>query len=334
VSKTTTKRLKIASVGLGWWGNELAKGIACNIDQAELTSCYSPSADEMKAFQARFLAVPASSFESILSNPDIDAVVLATPHSLHAEQATAALKAGKHVFVEKPFTLTFESAQSTIAAAKAVSRILAIGHNRRLSPAAQFLKRMNDQSEFGELLHVEANYSINSAMNYQTGFWRAQRLEAAGGSLASLGLHMVDIMGWLFGPIKRVACLARRVSVPVDIDDVTVGLFEFESGLTGSLATFFASPLISQLRVSGTNVVADVRDDFSRLELTNATGETRDKTFHAVDTVALEIAHFIAACRTGSPLPIAPSEAARNIAVMEAFVASATANGDWTTVQS
>ena len=286
-----------------------------------------------KPFTTRFSAAPANSFESILANPEIDAVVLATPHSLHAAQATAALRAGKHVFVEKPFTLTFQSAKTTIAAAEVAHRILAVGHNRRLSPVAQFLKRMNDHRDFGELLHVEANYSINSAMKYQHGFWRGQRVEAAGGSLASLGLHMVDIMGWVFGPIKRVACLARRVAVPVDIDDVTVGLLEFESGLTGTLATFFASPLISQFRVSGTNAVVDVRDDFSRLELTNSEGETTNKEFHAVDTVALEIRQFIAACKTGAPLPIEPSEAARNIAVMEAFVNSAAANGNWTAVQ-
>lgn len=333
-SKNTNQRpLRIASVGLGWWGKELAAAISASGEEAKLVRCFSPDNDEMDQFQKVFGAAPAPSYRSIIEDPDIDAVVLATPHSLHAEQAIQAANSGKHVFVEKPFTLTLESAAAAIAASEAAGRVLAIGHNRRLSPAATVLKKMVRDGEFGELLHVEANFSINSAMNYLPGFWRAQRQEAAGGSLASLGLHMIDIMCWLFGPMKRIACLGRRVCVPVDIDDVTVGLIEFESGLTATLSTFFASPLISQFRVSGTACVADVQDDFSRMHLTKADGTRTTETFEAIDTVAAEITRFIKACQTGAALPITPIEAANNVAVLEAFVASASASGRWTTVK-
>jgi predicted dehydrogenase len=303
-------------------------------DRARLVSCYSPDADERATFARRFSVSPAESFEAVLADRNVDAVLLATPHSVHAPQVIEAAAAGKHVFVEKPFTLTVESARAAAKAAEAAGVVLAVGHNRRLSAGARALKRLVEEGAFGALLHVEANYSIDSAMRYRPGAWRADRREAAGGALASLGLHMVDTIGWLFGPVERVRCSARRVAVPVDIDDVTVGFLQFRSGLTASLVTMFASPLISHLRIAGTACIAEAFEDFGRIALRCADGASRTLKPAQVDTVAQEIGGFLRACRKGGDAPVPTADAIHNVAVLEAMVASARADSAWVKVQN
>lgn len=325
--------VNVASVGLGWWGNELAEGVLKHADRARLVACYSPDADERAAFAQRFSVSPADSFEAVLADRNIDAVLLATPHSTHAPQVIEAAGAGKHIFVEKPFTLTVESARAAAKAAEAARVVLAVGHNRRLSAGARALKRLVEEGAFGTLLHVEANYSINSAMHYRPDAWRADRREAAGGALASLGLHMVDTMCWLFGPVERVRCQARRVAVPVDIDDVTVGFLQFRSGLTASLVTMFASPLISHLRIAGTACVAEVFDDFGRIVLHRADGTLQTLEPAPVDTVAQELGEFLQACLKGGTVSVPPLAATHNVAILEALVASARADSAWVGVQ-
>lgn len=326
--------LRAASVGLGWWGCELAKAAMKSSDSIALARCFSPDEAEMESFAAQFGAVPSPSFDAILRDDAIDAVLLATPHSTHALQVERAAGAGKHIFVEKPFTLTRDSAVAAASAAASAGRVLAVGHNRRFSAAARKLKRMVVGKAFGQLLHAEANFSVNSAMRYTPDFWRADRSEAKGGALASLGLHMVDVMTWLFGPVKRVSGLCRRVAVPVDIDDVSVGLLDFENGMTATLTTLFASPLVSHLRISGTACVADIEDDFGKIRLRRDDGRVEETVLDPVDTVHTELEHFVAACLHGKKLLVTPAQAIGNVAVMEAFVESASHDGRWAAVQN
>ena len=117
----------------------------------------------------------------------------------------------------------------------------------------------------GTVLHLEGHFSSPSALGYRPDMWRAQRAEAPGGGLASMGLHIVDTMQWLFGPVGRVSCLARRAAAPVDIDDVATALFEFDLGLTATLSSLFATSLDAWLRVCTTNGIFAASEDFARL---------------------------------------------------------------------
>ena len=320
--------LRAASIGLGWWSGELAAAIQGRSDRIGVVSCYSRSADKRAAFADKFGTGQHDSFKAVLADPDIDAIILTTPHSLHAAHIEQAAAAGKHVFVEKPFTLTANSGRAAAAACARAGVVLAVGHNRRFAPAAVALKRMIADGDFGTLLHLEANFSAPGALSYTSDRWRANRVESPGGGLAGLGIHMIDLLCWLAGPVVQLSAQSKRRAAPVDIDDTTSAIMEFGSGATGYLGTVFASPKTTFLNVYGTeaNAFADIDGDTLRVQVAGAAApEKRD--VEVVDTLRAELEAFAASCLDGAELWIEPAEAAHAVAVMEGIVESAARGG-------
>ena len=315
--------LRAVSMGLGWWSDELAGAIQGQSEAIQVVSCYTRSADKRAAFAEKFGTGQHKSYEAVLADPDVDAVILTTPHSLHAEHVTMAAEAGKHVFVEKPFTLTAESGVAAAAACARAGVVLAIGQNRRFSAAAQALRGMLDGGEFGTLLHLEANFSAPGALKYTPDKWRSNRIESPGGALAGLAIHMIDLLCWLGGRALSVSAQAKRRAVPVDIDDTTSAILEFESGATGYLGSIFACPYTSTLNVYGTmaNAFALVDGNELKVQLPGEAPEARP--LDPVDTLKAELEEFAEACRGGPEFRVLPAEAIHNVAVMEAIVASA-----------
>ncbi len=321
----------VAVIGLGWWGRELARA-ARGVAGLDPVVAVSPDAGERAAFAQDHDCPTAPALADALGDPAVRAVLIATPHSAHAEQVAAAARAGRHVFVEKPFTLTAASGRQAAAACREAGIVLTVGHNRRLAPAAARLRSLLAQGALGTVLHLEGHFSSPSALSYRPGAWRAQRAEAPGGGLASMGLHIVDTMQWLFGPLERVSCLARRVAAPVDIDDATTALLRFESGLTATLSSLFATAPDAWLRVCTTEGIFTASEDFTRLHRRTMDGRTDELPLEPVDTVALQLERFAAAIHGTGTVAVTPEEAIANVAAMEAMVASAAANGAWRTI--
>lgn len=321
--------MKVASVGLGWWSDELAKAVHGKTDKVCIVGGAARTPAKRAAFAERFGARPYDSYEAVLRDPEIDGVILTTPHSLHAEHVVDAAKAGKHVFVEKPFTLTPASAARAAEACAKAGVVLAVGHNRRFAPAAVELKRMVDSGEFGTILHAEANFSAPSALSYTPERWRASRIESPAGGLAGLGIHMIDALVWLLGPVRRLVCQARRRAVKVDIDDTTSALLQFEAGYTGYLGTQCAAPFTAYLRVLGTEANAEARADFTLLEVHRAGGNPHQVSLPAIETLRAELEAFAEACAGGRPFPVRPEEAIHGVAVMEAMARSAARSSAW-----
>src|SRR5262249_31902060 len=123
--------LRAGSVGLGWWSDELAKAVQGKSKSIGIASCYSRTPEKRKAFAERFATGTHDSYEALLADPQIDAVLLTTPHSQHAQHVIQAAEARKHVFVEKPFTLTAASGRAAADACAKAGVVLAVGHNRR-----------------------------------------------------------------------------------------------------------------------------------------------------------------------------------------------------------
>ena len=319
--------LRAASIGLGWWSDELAKGIHGRSSEIAITGCYSRSPDKRRAFADRFGARMFESYEAVLADPSIDAVILTTPHSQHGRHICAAAEAGKHVFVEKPLDVAVEAARPAIDACRRRKVVLAVGHNRRFSAVARELQRLLQAGAFGTLLHAEANFSAPGALSYTTERWRAQRRESPGGAIAALGIHMIDLLTWMLGRVVRVRALALHRAVPVDIDDTTSTLFEFSSGATGYLGTLFACPRVNYLNIYGTAANAYGRVDEDRLELERANLGRERLPIEPVDTIHAELKAFAEACAGGAAYPIEPESALHNVAVMEAMVASAARAG-------
>jgi len=327
--------LKVACVGLGWWSEELAKAVHGKTGKLLIVGGAARTAAKRAAFAERFGARGFDSFEAVLRDPEIDAVILTTPHSLHAEHVIAAAKAAKHVFVEKPFTLTHSSAVKAAAACAEAGVVLAVGHNRRFAPAAVELKRLVDAGTFGTILHAEANFSAPSALAYTPERWRASRIESPAGGLAGLAIHMIDALIWLLGPIARVVCQAKRRAVTVDIDDTTSALIDFAAGYTGYVGTQCAAPYSLFLRVLGTKANAEARGDFTQLELQRAGGKPEPVALApSIDTLRAELEAFADACAGGPAYPVPIEQAIHGVAVMEAMGLSAERGGAWLDIAS
>jgi len=326
--------LRAASIGLGWWSDELAQAVQGRSEAVRIVTCFSRSVDKRAAFAEKFSTGQHESYEAVLADPEVDAVLLTTPHSMHARHIGEAAAAGKHVFVEKPLSLTAESGRTAVAACARAGVVLAVGHNRRFASAPRAIRRMIEAGEFGTLLHGEANFSAPGGLSYTPDRWRSSRLESPGGGIAGLAIHMVDALTWLLGPVERVMAQAKRRAVSVDIDDTTSALFEFRSGATGYIGTMMACPYTSFLNVFGTKANAFAQVDGNALTVHRMGASPTAGEIEPVDTLRAELEEFAAAVAGGGQrqFRIRPEEAVHNVAVMEAMVVSVESGGRSVTI--
>jgi len=315
--------LRAATIGLGWWADELAQAVQGKSKKIRITTCYSRMHQNRAKFAKKYGTTTHDSYEKLLTDKDVDAVLLCTPHSLHAEHVEQAARAGKHVFVEKPFTLTAESGKAAAAVCTNHGRVLAVGQNRRFAAATQEVKRLLKSGDFGTPLHCEANFSNPRPLQYKPDSWRANRIESPGGGIAGMGVHMIDAMTHLLGPITRVQAQCARLAVSVDIDDTTSALFEFASGATGYLGTIGACPLTVFFNLYGTSANAFAAPDANRLTLHRSGRDPEEVNLTPVDTLKAELEEFSDACSGDTKYRVQPEEAIHTVAVMQAMVASA-----------
>jgi len=312
--------LKVASVGLGWWGGTLAeKGRLAGIDIAR---CYARNPEQREEFAQAHGAVPAESLDEVLSDPGVDAVLIATPHSTHADLVAAAAEAGKHVFVDKPFTLTVAEGKRAIRAVDAAGVVLQVGHNRRRQPANRRLKEMVDNGELGMIQYAEANLSYPKGLNPRSG-WRGDPAESPAGGMTGLGVHMADNLNYLLGRASRVAAFSRRVIGVGNLDDVTTATLEYDSGPLASLGTAMVIPDIARTALWGTEAAAANEMDGERFSYQKV-GE-KDRTVQPVetiDTVVDELQEFAANVRNGTQAETGGPEALEVVAVLEGIVES------------
>jgi predicted dehydrogenase len=329
--------LRLAFVGTGWWGAELAKAAAALPDAIEIAGFHSLDDEQCRRLIERHGGALFDSFEQILNDKSVRAVALATPHSQHVPQALAAAAARKHVFVEKPLALDVDSARRAAAVCEEARVVLAVGHNRRFMPGARKIRELLPRC--GKIVHAEAHYSGDLMMRLPAGHWRLSRAEMPAAGMAPMGLHMVDLLQWLLGPIARVCAVAKRQAEwnnGADVDDTCAALFELASGATGSLASHLATRTTVDLRLYGTRARLEARGDPlavtrfpATLALSPSQGEAETWTFEGDESVVRQLAAFADACAGQAPYPVTVEEAVRNVAVMQAIAASSLAGGTW-----
>lgn len=324
--------LNAAIVGLGRWGQNLVNH-AQGSDKIRFVAGVLRHVENAKDYAAQHNLRLYDDYGKALADREIDAVVLATPHSIHAEQVIAAAKAGKHVFTEKPFTLTTESA---IAAARACARhkvTLAVGYNWRFQPALQEIRRMIDDGRLGRLLHIEGNFCGPSAYFYGREHWRQKRAEGPAGGMSGRGVHVVDAMLYLAGPVTSVHAQSDRLAQDFGLDDTTSMLFRFRNGTTGYLGTIIATPETWRMQVFGARAWVEVGDiehltTWTMRVCTVDPKNPRAKnppqviTFPDVSTERAELEHFAEAAEARRPLAVASGDEVHGVTVLEAIMDS------------
>jgi predicted dehydrogenase len=331
--------INAAIVGMGWWGRTLVEAVQTDSDQirfvAGATRTVSP---EVKAFAEAQKLTLVDSYEKLLADTNVDAVVLATPHSLHSAQVVAAATAGKHVFCEKPFALHKADAEAAVAATQQAGVTLGLGYNRRFHPEMTKLRRQIQSGELGTILHFEATMTFPNALFLKPEAWRADKEETPCGGLTPMGVHAIDGMIDLGGEIERVYCQSFHRVVPVDSDDTTSMLFRMTNGASGYLGTITATgPGFSfqvfgsqgSVRLEGMTHVAGASSDERRTRLfgtckfqpIKGPADTWEAARLDVTRACLEA--FATAASGGAPYLIPTREMIHGAAVTEAVVRSA-----------
>lgn len=322
-----------AIVGLGRWGQRLVDSAAAPRSSAiRFTHAVARTPDNARAFCAKHDLRFSTDLADLLAEPSIQAVVFATPHSQHADQVARAAAAGKHVFVEKPFTLDLASAERAAEACRRAGVVLALGHNRRFLPAIAEMKRLVAAKALGEILHLEGAFSGNFGLGYRPGIWRATREESPAGGMTAMGIHIIDAFIHLAGEIRSARCESQRKVLSVELDDTTSALFRFAGGATGYLSTLTATGRMVRVQVFGTRGWAHLLDHHI-LETCDIDGRVTRHEYPPTDIERRELESFAEAIEGKAPYPVPVDEAVHGVAVMEATFRSAARDGERVTVE-
>ncbi len=315
------EKVRLASVGLGWWSNILADAVGRS-GAGEIVRGFARSEDARKAFAEKHGCRPAASLDEILKDPEVDGILVATPHSTHPDIICEAASAGKHIFVEKPLTLTVAEAKRAVKAAANADVTLLVGHNRRRQGANRRIREMIDKGELGVVHQLESNLSLAMGLNPRQG-WRNDADECPVGAMTGLGVHMVDNLHYLAGPVKRLSALSKKIAAKGNLDDVTAIVLEFESGPLGYIGTTYVISKICVTSVYGTEASAWAEEEATRLFVQKPDAEARSEVpCETVDHLAEQMGEF-AGCIRGTATPeTGGPEATEVVAVLEAVIES------------
>jgi predicted dehydrogenase len=230
--------MNVACIGMGWWSDVLADAIVRS-GRMKIASCYSRSRDKREAFARKYACTAAASYEEILGDRRIEAIINTTPNSAHLETTYAAAAAGKHVFLDKPIANTIDDARAITAACRQAKVVLALGYQRRRESQFRWIKQNLDK--FGKLVNAEANISRDRLGKIDLSSWRYTAEGMPGGVMLQIGIHYTDVLEYLIGPVKAVSGRFVRLVLPGDNPDVASLVLEHENGALSTLNASYAS---------------------------------------------------------------------------------------------
>lgn len=314
--------LNVAMVGLGRWGQTILNSVQGKSDRLRIVHGVSKEPELAEPLARRHGFRLSTDLQDALSDAEVQAVILATPHSLHVEQVRMAASAGKPVWCEKPLALTRAEAARAIAAVEAAGVPLATGNNKRCFASMRELAHIVSSGELGEVMHIEGHFS-NEHSTRVAGGWRDDPAESPGAGMTGAGLHLLDAFVNLCGPIRSVHARVVSKKAPPDPRDAVAGLVEFKTGATGLFATVRAAPMFWRVHVFGTSGSAEARGE-NDLILAKIGGATEHRSFEPVDSLRVLLERFADAVEGKAPFPVTPPQMLDVIGAFEAVLTSMT----------
>ena len=306
---------------MGWWSDVLADAIKRS-GKLTIAACYSRSEEKRQKFASKYGCRAAQSYEEILNDRSIEAIVNTTPNSVHLETTVAAAKAGKHVFLDKPIANTIEDARGLTQACRRAKVVLALGYQRRRESHFRWIKQ--HIGEFGKLVNAESNISRDRLGKIDLNSWRYTAEGMPGGVMLQIGIHYTDVLEYLLGPVKAVTGQFVRLVLPGDNPDVASLIMEHENGALSTLNASYASASEYYLM----NVYGKERTAFydmaSGLRILKR-GETKAQAVACVenDTIVEELEEFMRAVRGEIAPEMDGEKSTASLAVILAGIKSA-----------
>lgn len=311
---------------------------------AELPNARLVAVADSKLERARELAsdfgVQAVEVEALLARADIDVVCVCVPSGQHAAVGVGAAAAGKHVVTEKPIDITLEAADRLIAACRQHGVKLTVISQHRWDPGVHALKELVEGGRLGRLILGDAYVKwYRTQEYYDSGVWRGTWSLDGGGALMNQGVHYVDLLQWVMGPVESVFARARTLSHErIEVEDVALAILSFESGAVGVLecSTAVYPGFSDRLEVSGTGGTVIVEaGELKVSELKEERGETSAYGGKAEVTAATspsnvshyghreQLRDFLDAIEADRPPAIDGEEARKPLAIILAVYESA-----------
>ena len=328
--------IRAAIVGLGRWGRSLVASVQGKSTQLRFVRAHTRTRASAEEFCRQYDVPLVDSYEQILADPEVDAVVLATPHSLHETQIIAAAAAGKHIHVEKPITLDRAGADRAVEAARKAGVVLAVGYCPRFHPSIVEVRRRLAQGRLGAVVSMVAQHTTSTAQFIVPENWRAAPEEAPGGALTAVGVHALDHMIEFAGRVRDVRCATAR-TFPGPSDDTTTVMLHFESGATGLIFCSVATATNFSFTLYGSKGLAEIsKPNLQTLRFVPTSDQPPIGAVIAppdeisehpgFDMLNAELTEFARAIHERRPYPVPLDEILHGMSVFDAIVEAARSN--------
>ena len=325
-----TNPVGVALIGMGWWGQKILNVLQAAPSDIRVVRAVEPNVETVRSLCAQKGVLLSADYSDALNDPAVEAVVLATPHSLHGSQIELAVAAGKHVFCEKPLALTKAGAVKAVTLCRDAGLVLGMGHERRWEPPIAAMLADADAGKLGRIQQIEANFSHDKFRSLDRNNWRLKADQAPAGGMTATGIHLLDLSVRLLGPAQSVLCICEQLSSDLPQGDTVAAYVKFRGGGTSYVSASLANPFMSRFTVYGSKGWIDIRD---KAHVEAPEGWIVTSAFAGGQIVTIEVppaepvkdnlVAFARAVRGAQTYPITAAQLVDNIALLEAVFASA-----------
>lgn len=324
-------KVRVALAGYGWWGKKMALLVKNGGKGIAITLVIEPH-DETRAVAKADGYDTVASLDDALANPDIDAVILATPHTFHTAQVRAVAEAGKHVFCEKPLALKAADAKASVEICAQHNVVLGIGHERRFEPAMAELLADVKSGALGRVVQIEANFSHDKFVGLPKSNWRMDPNNAPLAGMTATGIHLTDLSIAILGQPETVGVYCDQLVSEIPQGDTFGAHITFAGGGNAYIIASLGIPFVSRFAVYGSKGWVEIRDKthvenptgWTILRFNSETGLTDIDDIPPAEAVLSNLEAFAAAVRGEKPYPIPTSDMVLNTQLLEAMGTSAT----------
>ena len=318
-----------ALVGFGWWGQHIARRLKDH-PEFDLRCVVEPMVSAHGDIAALGLT-PVSSYDDAMSDQTVKAVILTSPNDLHDIQIAQAVDAGKHVFCEKPLSLSAANARKSVESCRASGLVLGIGHERRFEPAILALRKLLDDGALGTIMHTEMAFSHDKLIGLTVDSWRTSKAFAPAAGMTQMGIHLTDLLIAFYGPVASLHAFTADRSLGWETGDVVTVQLQFKAGMTATLQAILHTPHFIRTHVFGSEMWVEIRNAThpdtpggkSTMERYRSIEDTETEVFDWTDSVTANLEAFGAAIRGEAEYPYSDFELLHNIKVLNAIMQSA-----------
>ena len=232
--------VRVGCLGMGWWSDVLADAMVKS-GKLKIVSCFTRSDEKKQAFAKKYGCSSAASYDAMLADTSVEAIINTTPNNVHLETTRAAAAAKKHVFLDKPIANTVADGNAITEACSKAGIVLALGYQRRRESHFRWIKEQINAGVFGKLVNAEANISRDRLGKIDLNSWRFTAAGMPGGVMLQIGIHYAAVLEYLMGPVKAVNGRFAQLVLPGDNPDVASLILEHENGALSTLNASYAS---------------------------------------------------------------------------------------------